>query len=117
MMARWSVTSLAGAALLVSCASGASASNPLIGRWHLQSWVKNTNPNWLAAVCSDDDLSFSPTAVTTQTARNSQTIAVSYNVQPTRVVVSSANDVIYILLDANHIRRDDMGKCTYRRVG
>jgi hypothetical protein len=116
-MLRSLIMSATAGILLASCASAAIAANPLMGRWHLSSWQPNTNPNWVGPVCTVTDIVFTPTSTTSYDPKANPALPVTYNVQPGKVVVSGGNDVIYYLVDANHIRRDDMGKCVYQRAG
>ena len=60
---------------------------------------------------------FTPKSTTSFDPGANPALPVTYNVQPTKVVVSGGNDVIYLIVDPTHIQRNDMGKCTYRRDG
>jgi hypothetical protein len=108
---------VATAIVLASCASAGNAANPLLGRWHLVSWQPNTNPNWVGPQCTVVDVVFTPTSTVSYDPNANPAIPVTYNVQPTRVVVSSGTDVIYTFINANTVERDDFAKCTYRRAG
>lgn len=103
-------------AALTGC-HGGRGGNTLIGKWHIAGYTPLASMPGVD--CGVTDLEFTPT--TAQSFNGSVTggkIAVTYNLAAKgEVIVSSANDVIYDIIDDNHIRAEDWFKCAYTRTG
>ena len=96
---------------MVGC--GASA-NPLIGSWQLSG--ETPNKNMPGVHCQITRMDFTTSSTTSYDPDANPALAVRYVADAKRVIVSSqGGDVIYYVLDANHVQRDDWFRCTYER--
>ncbi|HEY1750719.1 MAG TPA: hypothetical protein VGG29_05620 [Caulobacteraceae bacterium] len=122
-------TALAAVVALAACGGGgaraggshSSADNPLLGKWHLSSYVANgATPD---VTCGWVDLVFTPNQQILIDAHGSQAPGpVTYNYVPggssENVIGSSGGFVIYKLLGPDDIEQDSAyTNCKYHRAG
>jgi hypothetical protein len=102
-----------------STAQGGSASNPLIGAWHLTG--ETVIPDHPGTFCLTTDLTFTPTTQTIVVSGASRTTDVTYNLtDPAKTFVignlGAANAVAYQIIDRDDIKGANYLGCEYRRV-
>lgn len=96
-------------------ACGADA-NPLIGKWHMSG--ETPIASMPGVHCTITDMVFTATSTTSYDPAANPPLNVTYLLSDKRAAVrSEGGDVIYFIIDANHIRRDDAFQCTYQRAG
>ncbi len=110
---RCALWGLASAAVFTSVSCGA-ASNPLIGSWRLAG--ETPNRNMPGVHCQITRMDFTASSTTSYDPEANPAIAVRYLANARRVVVTSqGGDVIYDVIDADHVQREDWFKCLYVR--